>query len=210
MGGIFGKLRLDEITGREKIGQPAISRPSSSSPSGTATSAGGAVAGQREQIAVQNVFGARPLNATDLLKAGGVEDYGGNVLNTTDTGTFSWVVPQGRVAIVTGFSWDLNPIFAAPTLLSVVGVITIDGQPVPHLDVFGGQNSLGALVPAYFAADQGQTVAITITRSSVLSIADRIAIQPDFLFTLSFYSLFVGTMLQREGYALNFAGLGRS
>lgn len=156
--------------------------------------------GASSDARVISVFSGRPVNAQDFLQIGGTLTVDG--IGTTETASFSYTVPQGRVAVVGGIAFSLDLIYPAVTIVSMVTQIFVDNNPVLFMDPWNNAQILNR-TPTFFLVDENKTITIRSIRVSTLSVAARIA-ATGVTYTPNFTAEISGTMLSKRGLPVNF------
>lgn len=124
-------------------------------------------------VNVNAVFDSRPVNSVDFYQTGGTLTT--NFVGDVETAVLSYVIPNGRIAVVKFVSFEFEPIYPANTVSSVITTVTINGNAIPFNDAFSGPQTRSR-IPTFLLVDQGQTLSITSVRTSTLTIAARIAL----------------------------------
>lgn len=153
-----------------------------------------------EKVEVTSFFDTRPINAQDYFKSGGTLVQSTTTLaDDTDTGTFTFVIPTGYVAILRAFAWEFDAVYTQNTITSVTTGLKVDDMAVKFLDVFNDlQITTSRPINTHLIIDEEQTLKITSTRISNIAFAGRGIPVPTYVAT------FEGNLLQKRNLPANF------
>lgn len=153
-----------------------------------------------EKVDVTSTFETRPINAQDFFKSGGtLVQSTTTLLDDTETGTFSFIIPSGFVAVLRSFAWEFEPVYTQNTIITATTGLTIDGAAVKFLDVFNDlQITTSRPVQTHVIVDENQTLEIRSVRISNIAFAARGIPVPDYVAT------FTGNLLQKRNLPANF------
>lgn len=151
-------------------------------------------------VKVTSTFETRPINAQDFFRSGGSIAFSTTTLvDDTETATFSFTVPNGRVAILRQFGWQFDPIYVDSTITSMTTFISADNQRVANYDSILDLQYIEDRIPAHFIFPEKTVITITSIRLSTVSLAARaLTATPTYLAQL------YGNLLLGRGLPTNF------